>query len=142
MARPREPPVFFVDRSLGSADLAGALRQAGVAVEVHDDHFPQNAPDEQWLDAVGKRGWVVLTKDGRIRRRPMELDALLGAHVAAFVLTAGRVGSAQVVSAFTAALPSMIRTVRTRTKPLIATVSGSGRVVIVRGGERRSGVKK
>jgi hypothetical protein len=48
-------------------------------VEVHDDHFAPDAPDAVWLRVVGERGWVVLTKDERIRRRPLEREALLTA---------------------------------------------------------------
>ena len=29
--------------------IAAKLRQCGLTVEVHDDHFPQNSPDEDWL---------------------------------------------------------------------------------------------
>ena len=59
--------VFFIDRSLGKIAVATALRNAGARVEVHDDHLPQNAKDKEWLGYVGKRKWVVLTQDDRIR---------------------------------------------------------------------------
>lgn len=76
-SRPLNPPlVFFIDRSLGQKVIAGRLRQCGVQVEIHDDHFPQNDPDEDWISEVGKRGWVVLTKDDRIRYRPAALNGL------------------------------------------------------------------
>ena len=78
--------VFFVDRSLGRHIVARALRVAGVLVEVHDDHFAQNAPDEVWLPEVGRRGWAVLTKDERIRYRDAETTAAIAAGVALFIL--------------------------------------------------------
>lgn len=69
MPTPTEPrPTFFVDRSLGARDVPEALRSAGVLVEVHDDHFAPDTPDIVWLAEVGARGWIVLTKDSRIRR--------------------------------------------------------------------------
>ena len=46
-------------------------------MEIHDDHFAPDTPDTVWLAEVGARGWVVLTKDSRIRRHPLELQALL-----------------------------------------------------------------
>jgi hypothetical protein len=49
-------PVFFVDRSLGKHVVPDALRAAGAHVEVHDDHFAQDALDEVWLPAVGQNG--------------------------------------------------------------------------------------
>jgi hypothetical protein len=43
-----EPPVFFLDRSLGKKRIAATLRQAGAIVHVHDDYFPPDAKDEDW----------------------------------------------------------------------------------------------
>lgn len=50
---------------------------------MHDDHFPPGAKDEDWLAQVGERGWIVLTKDRRIRYRHVEWLALMKAGVAA-----------------------------------------------------------
>jgi hypothetical protein len=36
--------------------MADALKQAGAAVEIHDDHFRQDAPNVEWLREVGPRG--------------------------------------------------------------------------------------
>ena len=52
---------------VGAVFVAGALREAGHVVLVHDDEFEPDARDVDWLQAVGQRGWVVLTKDARIR---------------------------------------------------------------------------
>jgi hypothetical protein len=41
-----EPLVFFIDRSLGRRVIPNALRDAGARVEVHDDHFSQDAQDQ------------------------------------------------------------------------------------------------
>lgn len=81
-----EPWTFFVDRSLGARVVADALRAAGEVVEIHDDHFAADAPDHVWLGQVGANAWVVLSKDDRIRRSPVEREALLTAGVAAFFL--------------------------------------------------------
>lgn len=73
--KPASGLVFFIDRSLGRKYVAEALRTAGATVEVHDDHFPQTTPDVEWLAEVGRRGWVVLSKDERIRRNRIERGA-------------------------------------------------------------------
>lgn len=46
--------VIFIERNLGKHKVAQILRYAGELVEVHDDHLPQNAPDEQWIKLVGE----------------------------------------------------------------------------------------
>ena len=61
----------------------------GVEVHVHDDDFPQDARDEEWLPEVGRRGWAVITKDAKIRYRLTEQAALIAGGVRAFILTRG-----------------------------------------------------
>jgi len=70
-------PVFFCDRNLGKG-FARRLRELGLAVELHDDHFPLDEPDEDLLRAVALQGWVVLTLDKRMRYRQEEKAAILG----------------------------------------------------------------
>jgi predicted nuclease of predicted toxin-antitoxin system len=125
--------IFFVDRSLGRRIITDALREAGEDVRVHDDHFPQDAKDEVWLAAVGKQGWVVLTKDKNIRYRAVELQALIAANVRAFVLTArGDLSGAEVGQIFVKALPGMKRLCETTKPPFIARVSRDGSITLVK----------
>jgi hypothetical protein len=60
-SKPPESPVFFLDRSLGKKRVAAALRQAGATLHIHDDHFPPDAKDEDWLAEIfradGERKW-------------------------------------------------------------------------------------
>lgn len=70
-------PVFFCDRNLGKG-FARRLRELGLAVELHDDHFPPDEPDEDLLRTVALQGWVVLTLDKRMRYRQEEKAAILG----------------------------------------------------------------
>jgi hypothetical protein len=54
---------------LGGKRIAEVLRNAGISVEIHDGHFDKGAQDVDWLPDVGRRGWIVLTKDARIGKR-------------------------------------------------------------------------
>lgn len=80
-ARQPKLPIFFLDRSLGKNKIATTLRQRGTQVKIHDDYFPSNAKDREWLPEVGKRGWIVLPKDRCIRYRTSERLAVLNAKV-------------------------------------------------------------
>jgi len=40
-----ESVTFFIDRCLGKHPILETLRATGISVEIHDDHFPQNAQD-------------------------------------------------------------------------------------------------
>lgn len=127
-----EPVVFFLDRSLGRKKVVAALMQAGAHAEVHDAHFPINARDEDWLREVGRRGWIVLTKDKKIRHRATELAALYRAGVSAFVLTSGNLSGDGMAAAFARALPRMVRTVQQSSSPFIGTVTKDGSVSVLR----------
>ena len=70
-AKPPDGTVFFVDRSLGVEPIRPALVAAGVRVEIHDEYFERDEEDSVWLSVVGQRRWVVLTKDQRLRYRPL-----------------------------------------------------------------------
>jgi hypothetical protein len=75
---------------MGIRHAREALVGAGATVEIHACHFAENAPDAEWLPEIGKRGWVLITKDKAISRRPIELNAIIAANVRAFVLTKGQ----------------------------------------------------
>ena len=127
-----EPLVFFVDRSLGRRTIPDALRDAGARVELHDDHFSQNAQDQVWLTEAGERGWIVLTKDKHIRYRAVETNALMSANVRAFVLTArGDLSGAEIGQIFVKALPAISRLCATGLKPFVAHVSRDGSVSVM-----------
>lgn len=78
---PRQPPdalVYYLDANLDGPDLVRRLREAGVRCEPHRDHFAQDEQDETWLPAVAARGWVIVTRDFAIQRRPAERAAWIG----------------------------------------------------------------
>jgi predicted nuclease of predicted toxin-antitoxin system len=126
-----------VDRALGTVTIAEALRSAGCNVEIHDRHFAQDAKDTEWLPEVGRRGWVVLTKDHHIRTRQNELVALLTAGVAAFVLTAGDLAGPDMAQAFVRGLPKMNRMLVGQPRPFVARVSPGGLVTLIVSGMPR-----
>jgi hypothetical protein len=77
--------VYFTDRDLGKR-FPEILRTAGLSVERHADHFGETTPDETWLAEVGRRGWIALTHDQRIRYKPNERDAVMRHNVALLVI--------------------------------------------------------
>lgn len=130
--KPTGDLVFFIDRSLGRKQVAQALREAGATVEVHDDHFPQTTPDVEWLADVGRRGWVVLSKDERIRRNRIEREALEAARARAFFLTQQDITGQEMAELFSNALSGMTRRAVSEPAPFIFTISRSGKFSRVR----------
>ena len=112
--------------------MAGVLRSAGLKVEIHDDHFSQNAQDPHWLTAVGRNNWIVVTRDERIRYRVAEKQAIRRAKVRAFVLAAqGDLRAEMLAEIFLKALPKIRRTVREQKPPFIAKISRGGDLALV-----------
>ena len=125
-------PTFFVDRSLGKLVVAQALREAGANVEVHDDHFSQDATDIEWLTVAGKNNWLVLSKDKQIRRNPLEREALASAGVKAFFLTQQGISGPEMAALFVKVLPGMISRASTQTGPFVYTISRAGEFVRIK----------
>jgi hypothetical protein len=114
---------------------------AGAAVEVHGDHFRDDALDTEILGFVGAKGWVFMSKDTRVRRRKAELQALSDAKVAAFIATSGNAHGDTLAAALVSALPRMRQFCRTHTRPLVGTVNLNGDVSILIG-KRQGGVRR
>lgn len=124
---------FFLDRCLGKTKVATKLREFGLIVEVHADHFPETehtpeVHDATWLREVGRRGWVILSKDNRFDKRQVEIRALLESGAPAFVLTSGEATANAMADSFIAAMPSILRILQHKSPPFIASVTASGAV--------------
>jgi hypothetical protein len=119
----KEPPepVFFTDRDLGSKIFPPILRNAGLFVEAHADHFHPETEDEEWLRAVAKRGWVILTHDKRIRYRSLQTDAVMRSGLRLFVLI-GRVSHRELAENFVKALGKIRRFLKQHDHAFIAKV--------------------
>ena len=120
---PRDPPEFFVDRSLGYHLLPDALRALGFAVHtmrsVYGPDAEETVPDVVWLEQAGRAGWVA--QDDAIRRRPVELQALAANGVRAFCLTNANLTGEQQRDRFLANINRMIQRSR-RPGPWICAV--------------------
>ena len=125
---PLEKAVFFIDRSVGKKSVAEPLREAGLSVELHDDHFPQDALDEEWLTEVGRRKWCVLTRDDRIRYRRLEAQAVRNAKVAMFVIVSKNLTGPQTAEVVLKALGRISRFLSSHRRPFIAKIYRDGRV--------------
>jgi PIN like domain len=92
-------PEFLIDRSLGRIALVTALRSVGLTVhtlaDIYGEEAAQETEDTEWIRLASQRGWIVLCKDDRIRRRPAERDALIQGKVRVFCLTNANLGFAE-----------------------------------------------
>jgi hypothetical protein len=95
-------------------------------VVAHDDVFPQGTDDDVWLARAGSEGWVVLTKDQGIQKRPNELAAVVSARVRQFVLVDVGLTAPQMAGVLIRARKAMERLLRRRNPPFIASITKNG----------------
>jgi len=90
-------------------------------VERHLDHFAHDTPDEDWLREVGEKGWVAITHDRNIRRKPNELNAVMQNRVALLVAIGGA-RSADLARSFVETYSKIQEFLSRHTAPYIAKV--------------------
>src|SRR5262249_34671960 len=101
---------FFTDADLPGQRIADAIaKSSGARVEQHNNHFGRRTEDVDWLPYVGRRDWVVVTADKRIKRRLFERETLINAGVRSFVLGSGNLGVQAIIAILTTAMPAMLK---------------------------------
>lgn len=91
-----------------------------------------NAPTEDtkdpvWLPLAGQHGWIVMMRDKKIRTRPGERHALIGAGVRAFCLTdAGEKTRWEVLELIVTRWRRMEQIATNEAGPYIYSVTASG----------------
>jgi PIN like domain len=78
--------VIFFDRSIprGVAEAVKQVREDACWLE---DVFEEGwIKDREWIPDVGARGWLVVSKDKKIRTRPEERRAVKENNVGCFIL--------------------------------------------------------
>lgn len=119
-------PVFFLDRCMGRHLVARGLRKEGLSCEVHDDHLAQNATDEEWMKFAAEQGWVVITKDKRIRNRKSFLHYLNTYSGRVFVISAQNNTAATMIESVAKAKNRIANFIEKNEAPFIASIYQNG----------------
>lgn len=104
------------------------MRSAEAMVEAHVDHFPTDALDTEWLPEVGRRGWVVITKDWGLNSNLLEQKAIAAANARVFILASGNYTGEQMAAILVGALERLQKFVRGNQAPFIARITSNGQV--------------
>lgn len=91
------------------------------------DIFTPGTDDTVWLRRVGIEGWLAITRDGHIRTRPGEREAIMANGVGCFILTyKNDLQRPEIVRMVLDYLPEMERGFGTTPRPFIYTVTKNG----------------
>ena len=113
---------YFADRKLGANIFPGILREAGLVVHAHNEHFAHDAPDTIWIPAVASRGWVILTSDAAIKRNPLEREAVLTSGARLLVLVGANATTADRAHNFVNTLSRIEAFLAQEPPPLMAKI--------------------
>ncbi|WP_433012489.1 hypothetical protein [Kribbella sp. CA-294648] len=68
-----EPSRYFADENaIGLAKILIRDHHRLDVIYSAIEEIPRGTPDLTWMPIVGERGWIILTRDRRIRTRPAE----------------------------------------------------------------------
>lgn len=109
--------------------LGRALTTAGIDFVEHGQLFPPASPDEVWLEGVAGKGWLVVTRDQRIRYKVNEQAAAIRAGLHLFIFTQGGLKAAQTAELLVAAYPAMVRLAAIDQAPAFYSIQMGGHVV-------------
>lgn len=120
-------PRLVLDENLPPR-LAKALDALGEDVVHLRDIAPEGTPDKEWIELLGREGWVFLSSDRRIRRREIE-RAALGAHrVGAFFIKSHKLRYCQMVQLVIRRWPELKRAAKSRSPPYALLVPQKGSI--------------
>jgi hypothetical protein len=114
-----------------------ALRAGGVEIRVHDELFPQGTQDVDWLREAGANGWIVITRDDRIRYNQLEKQAVIAAKLRFFSITSSSLTGEEAGALILSALNKITRLCRQHSKRgFIAKISRGPDVKIIESGKK------
>lgn len=116
---------FFFDNNL-SPKLAHGFREFGEDVVHLIDVFPPTAQDTDWLPVIGEKGWILVTRDKKIRRRPAELAAYRLNGIGGFVLTGKNIEGWRIVRQLVNRWLKMKELAESTRKPFLYRIPPSG----------------
>jgi len=121
IARPEPAPTFYVDESIFSHALVRELTAAGIIFDRVGVTVPFGAADDVWLSHCGKQSFIALTRDQRIRYRPLEKQALIDHGMACFTFTQGQATATQCAARIVELAPKMVAITASQPRPLLYT---------------------
>jgi hypothetical protein len=120
--------VIFFDRSVprGVAEAVKQVREDACWLE---DVFEEGwIKDREWIPEVGARGWLVITKDKKIRTRPEERRVIKENNVGCFILNYSQpLNRWEILKLVTSTLDEMEEKFANTPRPFLYLIDRNGR---------------
>jgi PIN like domain len=122
---------LYLDENLHNCTpILDVLRQHLIPHQRHGAYFAAGTEDAVWLPFVGQKGWILLTKDKRIRFNQLEKAAVRRHRVREFYFSSGNYTGAEMAAILVSALSKMIKACKKYNPPFIASISKSGDIAV------------
>ena len=128
IASPPDGPRLFIDRDAWSNALGEALRANNVDFIAHKDLFAQDSPDGEWIQRVSDEGWIGITRDQNVRRKPNEIRLIRASKAMICVFTSGNLSAAATAEILLKALPKIREYWASSERPALYSVHRDGKV--------------
>jgi hypothetical protein len=136
--RPPDPEVIvFLDENLDGETVAVLLRAGNIPFRRLSEEFDRSTADADWMPKVAARGWVIASRDNRIRYRPAELAALRGSGAILVVIRGTALRGETLGRLLVDSYPALCRLVARYQPPIIAHIHADGRLTMSENGGRR-----
>lgn len=144
LRRPPDAFVYYLDANLDGPELVTRLREAGMRCQAHRDHFAPDAADEAWIPEVAARGWIIVTRDFAIKRRPAERAAWTTARATVIMIRGDKLSAEDMSKLLLTAYAhgQLDNYIAKRVAPMIIYLNSNGGLRVHVGGERRGGQTK
>jgi hypothetical protein len=124
--------ILFFDRDLGTS-LPKALIELHFDRQFNEMHyhqqlFPQNSPDDDWLPKVGQWGWTVIGHDSQHHAKESELSAIKQYRIGCFYLWGWESKRWEKMQCFARAYDHIVEAEKNTPKPFIFIVGKMGRL--------------
>lgn len=116
---------FFIDNNL-SLQLAQGMKAFGENVDHLQNHFPNDAPDTEWLKYIGTNDFFLITRDDMIRRNPAEIAAFRSHYVGAFFLGGKNRSRCEIIQQLVRNWPRIKETASKTAKPFAYRIPPRG----------------
>ncbi len=120
---------FFFDNNLSpNLSKAMSILEEDGDIKHLSEVFARNEKDEVWLQYIGKKGMILITRDKKIRKRPSELMAFRENNVGAFILTGKALGKWREIKQLICAWEEIKALSENTSRPFAYQVPPKGRI--------------
>ena len=121
---------LYFDRNFGKR-LPNALAKLRppVGIRWHQgEGFPQDMPDDEWMEIVGKKNWIVLTQDVKFHLIDHEKAAVIQHGVRCFYFPDANDGLWKTLCSFIRVHQKVLDTTQSHGAPFIFRVAKNGAI--------------